>query len=173
MTTFAPSRAPARWAVVAAHLTPLVTLPSGLWRVGIAGGASMGVLYDGEPFHATGWEIAYVLGLSLVAEATALLTVGLVKPWSERAPRWMPLIGGRRVPPAPVVGVAALGALALQYIWTGTLLAFVTGRFDAAFTDPAWAVLFGVCYLPLLLWAPLHAAVTFDYWRRRRTPAAR
>jgi hypothetical protein len=32
-------------------------------------------------------------------------------------------------------------------------------------------VLFYACYLPLLLWAPLLAAVTIDFYRRRVTRA--
>ena len=114
MTTLAPTnlagaqrgRPAARWAVVAAHLAPLLTLPSFLWRFGLVLGASMGVVMDGAPMTVEGWEYAYVIGLALVSEATALLTIGLVRPWGERAPAWMPLIGGRRVRSEPVIAVA-------------------------------------------------------------------
>ena len=176
MTTYAspPSfagaergRRPARWAVVAAHLAPLVTLPSGLWRFGLVFGASMGVVMDGEPMTVSGWGIAYVIGLSVVAEATALLTIGLVRPWGERAPAWMPLIGGRRVPPGPVVAVALLGSLALTYIWVGAALAYAGNELGDGFAGSGWEALFVAAYAPLLAWGPLVAAVTFDYWRRR------
>jgi hypothetical protein len=177
MTTFASptsfagaerSRRPARWAVVAAHLAPLVTLPSGLWRFGLVFGASMGVVMDGGPKTVGGWEIAYVIGLSVVAEATALLTIGLVRPWGERAPAWMPLIGGRRVPPGPVAAVALLGSLALMYIWVGAALAYAGDELADGFMASGWEALFVAAYAPLLLWGPLVAAVTFDYWRRHR-----
>ncbi len=160
-------RRPARWVVVAAHLAPLVTLPSGLWRFGLVFGASMGVVMDGGPKTVGGWEIAYVIGLSVVAEATALLTIGLVRPWGERAPAWMPLIGGRRVPAGPVVAVALLGSLALMYIWVGAALAYAGGELGDGFAGSGWEALFVASYAPLLLWGPLVAAVTFDYWRRR------
>ena len=163
MTT---SRTPARWAVVAAHLAPLVTLPSGLWRLGLVFGASMGVVIDGEPATVHGWENAYVVGLSVVSEATALLTIGLVRSWGERAPSWTPLIGGRRVPPGPVVAVALLGSLALMYIWVGAALAYADSELRDGFVSRAWEALFVAAYAPLLLWGPLVAAVTFDYWRR-------
>jgi hypothetical protein len=118
----------------------------------------------------TGWENAYVIGLAAVSELVALLTIGLVRPWGERAPAWMPLIGGRRVPHRPVAAVALLGSLALTYIWTGAALAYADDRLGDDFLGSGWEVLFLVAYAPLLLWGPLVAAVTFDFWRRR--PAA-
>ena len=102
-----------RWANIAAHLTVLTTLPSGLWRIPIALGFSMGMLDDGRPIHMHGWESVYVVGLSVVAEGAALLTLGLVRPWGERVPGWFPVIRGRRIPPMAVVVPAALGVLAL------------------------------------------------------------
>ena len=166
-SAFRSTGAPARWAVAAAYLAPIVTLPSGLWRFGLVFGASMGVVMDGERMTVGGWEIAYVIGLSVVAEATALLTIGLVRPWGERAPAWMPLIGGRRVPPGPVVAVALLGSLALTYIWVGAALAYAGNEFGDGFAGSGWEALFVAAYAPLLAWGPLVAAVTFDYWRRR------
>ena len=35
------------------------------------------------------------------------------------------------------------------------------------YTHEAWRVLLVACYAPLILWAPLLAAVTWAYWRRR------
>jgi hypothetical protein len=175
MTTLASStnlagaqrgRRPARWAVVAAHLAPVLTLPAGLWRFGLVFGGSMGVVMDGKPMTVKGWEFAYVIGLALVSEATALLTIGLVRPWGERAPAWMPLIGGRRVRSGPVVAVALLGSLALMYIWVGAALSYAGGELGEGFQGSGWEALFVVAYAPLLLWGPLVAAVTFDYWRR-------
>ena len=36
------------------------------------------------------------------------------------------------------------------------------------FASSGWEALFVAAYAPLLLWGPLVAIVTFDYWRRRR-----
>jgi hypothetical protein len=53
-----------RWAYRLAHLIPLLTLPSGLWRLGLAAGSSMDMLEDsGRPAHVHGGEVWYVIGL--------------------------------------------------------------------------------------------------------------
>ena len=62
-----------RWAHTVAHLIPLTTLPSGLWRIGIACGLSLGMLDHGEPLHISGWESVYLVCLSLTIEGLALL----------------------------------------------------------------------------------------------------
>jgi len=57
--------------------------------------------------------VAYVLGLAVATECLALLTLGLVRPWGERLPYWLPYCGGRAIRPMAVVFPAALGAAAL------------------------------------------------------------
>ena len=152
-----------RWAVRAAHLVPLVTLPSGLWRIALVAGVPLG--YDGViPF----WEGVYIVGLSVVSEALALLTLGLVRPWGEVFPRWLPLVGGRRVPPLFAVTAATAGAAALTLIWwNATITFFLPDRngFDVVL-DWGQVVIF-VSYVPLVLWGPLLFAVTWAYYRRR------
>jgi hypothetical protein len=152
------------WATRAAHLVSFVVLPSGLWRVAVAAGLDMGMDVH-ETTGLPGWESLWLITLSLLTEGVALLTLGLVKPWGERVPDRFPLIGGRPVPARPVVVTAAFGAVLLALIW------------GFAFRDPSmpglqfgqtgWEILFYACYLPLLLWAPLLAAVTFAYYQRR------
>jgi hypothetical protein len=164
MTTPATSRPVPPWATRCAHLVSLVVLPAGLWRLGIAAGFSMG-LHDADTAGLPGWQSLYIVSLTIITEAFALLTLGLVKPWGERVPRWIPAIGGRRIPPRPVVAVAFAGAVALQLIWT---YAFRNPNMPTlTFTSTGWELLFFACYLPLLLWAPLLAAVTVAYYRRR------
>jgi len=155
-----------RWAVVAAHLVPLTTLPSGLWRVPLALGFSLGLLNDGAPVHVHRWESVYVLSLSLVVEGAALLTLGLVRPWGERVPAWIPGLRGRRLPPRPVAAVAGTGAVALTVLWTWGLRDFPSPP-GMEFSAPGWNAVLVVCYTPLILWGPLLAAVTFAYFRRR------
>jgi hypothetical protein len=151
-----------RWAVVAAHLVPLTTLPSALWRIPLSFGFPMGMV----GVHLQWWEPYYIVALSLVTEGAALLTLGLVRPWGERVPRRVPLLGGRRVPPLAAVVPAALGAVALQLIWAYAFRDFPDlGSFH--FTHEGWKLLLVGCYAPLLLWAPLLAAVTVSYYRRR------
>jgi hypothetical protein len=156
---------PPRWAERTAHLIPLLTLPSGLWRVPLALGLSMGMLEDGRPVHVTGGESAYVLFLSVLCEAVALLSFGLVRGWGERVPAWVPVLGGRPIPRLAVVIPAMTGAVALTIIWvfaTANLFVFVKPDFSTGW----WEALLAACYLPLLLWGPLLFLLALNYHRR-------
>ncbi|KJY41180.1 hypothetical protein VR41_13720 [Streptomyces sp. NRRL B-1568] len=169
MTTVSNAPAPApRWAVRAAHAAALTTVPSGLWRIALALGLPVG--YSDQvlrhDFHIPGWGMAYVVGLSVVSEAFALLTLGLVRPWGEVVPSWIPIIGGRRVRPLAAVIPAALGSLALIYLWSGFLLWWNVDQHPAMIGP--WRNIVGILYQPLVLWGPLLAAVTVSYYRRHR-----
>lgn len=151
-----------RWAVLAAHTVPLVTLPSGLWRIAQVAGLPVAAQSGRD-----GREAVVALSLTLVTEALALLTLGLVRPWGEVAPRRLPLIGGRRVHTLAAVVPALLGAVVLAAMagwFTCTQAAGLIGRVAQT---PAQHVLLVVCYAPLLVWAPLLAATTLAYYRRR------
>ncbi|HYI18766.1 MAG TPA: hypothetical protein VD836_08640 [Solirubrobacteraceae bacterium] len=154
-----------RWARVVAHVIPFTTLPSGVWRIGIACGFSLGMLDNGEPLHISGWESVYLVCLSLVVEALALLAFALVRPWGERVPAAVPVLGGRRIPPWPVIAAAGAGAVLVTAI---ALLFFLPrdsiSQLEATDTGIAVAV---ACYAPLLLWGPLLATLTVAYHRRR------
>ncbi|MQS11004.1 hypothetical protein F7Q99_01580 [Streptomyces kaniharaensis] len=165
--TTTPAPAP-RWAIRAAHAAALTTVPSGLWRIALAFGLPVG--YSDEvlrqDFSIPGWGVVYVVALSVVSEALALLTIGLVRPWGEVVPRWVPFVGGRRVPPLAAVVPAALGALSLTVLWSDFLFWWVDEQHPAL--DGPWQDIVGVFYQPLVLWGPLLAAVTFSYYRRHR-----
>ncbi|WP_404955553.1 hypothetical protein [Streptomyces sp. 147326] len=154
-----------RWAVLAAYAVPLATLPSGLWRLALVAGVPVA----SEPVH-TGWGVLYVLTLTAVSEALALLTLGLVQPWGEVVPRWIPLIGGRPVRPLAAVVPALLGAAALFVL---SILVGVTQSHSLASGDltnsAAQEALLVACYLPLLAWAPLLTVSAIAYYRRRTT----
>ncbi|MEV8317359.1 hypothetical protein AB0Q95_24635 [Streptomyces sp. NPDC059900] len=152
-----------RWAVIAAHAVPLATLPSGLWRVALAAGLPVA----DEPVR--GWVgVVYVLGLSVVAECLALLTLGLVRGWGEVVPGWIPLLGGREVRPLAAVVPALLGALGLVGLMGWSLYAQYAGLGSGATDDPVKEAVLVACYAPLVLWAPLLVAVTVAYHRRRK-----
>ncbi|GAA2760732.1 hypothetical protein [Actinopolymorpha rutila] len=170
-------RRPPRWAVRTAHLISVILLPSGLWRVAVALGLSMGIAtaagVDASLGLAPGRQAVAILGLTVLSEGVGLLSLGLVRPWGEVFPRWMPLIGGRRVPPVGATVLAASGAIALTAIWTfATVNFFVLTVFGPpgkgfAFVNGWWEALLVLCYLPLLLWGPLLLALTWAYYRRR------
>lgn len=170
--TAAPSFAPAlttpppRWARVAAHAAALTPLPSGLWRIALVFGFPAGYTAQGyEDLDATGWGAPYLIVLSLLTEAAALLALGLVQRWGEVVPRWVPFLGGRAVPAAAAVVPAAAGAAILTVLWTQLLLWWQVPHDDLTATG---ATVIGILYLPLVAWGPLLAAVTVSYWRRRR-----
>lgn len=94
-------------------------MPSGLWRIVFGLGIPVG--FSGEAArvaagHQPGWGTLYCVVLSVLAEALAFLTIGLVRPWGEVAPRWIPLIGGRKVRPLAAIVPAALGSAVLTWL---------------------------------------------------------
>jgi hypothetical protein len=167
-----------RWVNVVAHAVPLTVLPSGLWRLALGFGVPMGFTGElAEVYRAPGWFLTpYVVGLSLLSEGLALLTLGLVKPWGEVVPRWIPVLGGRAIPTLAAAVTAGLGAVAVTSIMLTSVVRW--GIFSNS--DPDLPRGFArqvmiVSYAPLLAWGPLLAVVTVSYAvrRRRRQPAAR
>ncbi|GGO19779.1 hypothetical protein GCM10011576_36310 [Micromonospora parathelypteridis] len=157
-----------RWARFAAYAIPFTVLPSGLWRLPVAFRDGVGL--DGR---------IYVVSLSIVAEVVAFTAVGLIAGWGERLPRWVPGLRGRRVPTSVALVPATLGAAILTVLWTTAFVRIFAGVTMRGGPLPAdfptqggqWeAAIFYACYLPLLLWGPLLAAVAYAYHRRRRSP---
>lgn len=168
--TFGPAPRPApRWAQRAATLTFLITLPSALWRICMALGLPVGVdpEYQRQWYRFPGRGTAYVFGLTLLLAGLGLLTQGLVRRWGEIAPAWIPAIGGARVPRMAAIVPASAGAVALTLLW-----AVAISNIDVIFAEygieGGWRIVVIICYLPLLLWGPLLAAVTASYARRTR-----
>lgn len=159
---------PPRWARWAAHAVPLVVLPSSLWRLAMAAGLPVGysdeVLRTDYDIPGIGYLILPLI--SLMQEAAALLTLGLISNWGLVAPRWLPFVGGRRVRPMAAVVPAALGALLLTLMTSSQLM--IWDSVDEDTLTGAHRAFMGWCYAPMLLWGPLLAAVTVSYHRRRR-----
>lgn len=164
MTSLVTHAPPPVWARRAAHLVVLTALPSGLWRIALAMGFPAGHTEQGyiDRVGSTSGAL-YVVALSVLAEGIALLTLGLVRPWGEVVPRWMPLLGGRSVHPLAVVIPASVGVAILFIIWTPFLFWWMIP--DDTMTAMGHTVV-GFLYLPLVAWAPLLAAVTFNYHQR-------
>ncbi|MGW4294470.1 hypothetical protein ACWEH1_15650 [Micromonospora chersina] len=153
------------WAVRVAHLIPLVVLPSGLWRIALVAGLPIGASAYGVPVRPGLGESVYIVSLSLVSEGLALLSFGLVRPWGEVFAGWLPLVGGRPVPPRFAVTAATTGAVALTLIWGYAAWGVVVNGNDLAFTPPGFALLLA-CYAPLMLWGPLLLLLALTYHRR-------
>ncbi|MBT2384929.1 hypothetical protein [Streptomyces sp. ISL-11] len=163
-----------RWAERVAHAIPLVALPVCLWRLPIAFGFTMGADL-GEPTWGRVASACYIFGLSVLSEAFALLCFGLVRPWGEVVPGWVPVLRGRRVPPFAVIVPALLGVLvftALLFDWVVTTFQ-IGGHATAGFSNDWWRVLAATVSGLFLAWGPLLLALTYGYYRRRCRPAGR
>lgn len=167
----ATARPVPRWARAAAEAVPLCVLPAGLWRIALGLGVPLG--FSGETaeiYRGPDWVLTpYVLVLSLCTEAFALLTLGLVRPWGEVFPRWLPRVGGHRVPVAFAVTTAVLGAVIVMAIMASVAASWSSPRLMGGPGAPKGALyaLMLACYAPALAWGPLLLAVTVAYARRR------
>jgi hypothetical protein len=124
-------------------------------------------------YDSPGWGTVYMIGLSLLTEALALLTLGLVRSWGETTPDWLPVVGGKRVDPRFAVSAGYAGAGVLVLVWWGSLVALLFTDFDQAGSLAGGHYNFMLaCYAPLLAWGPLLAAVTVSYSRRQRVRAS-
>ncbi|MFG2820101.1 hypothetical protein ACGFX4_11805 [Kitasatospora sp. NPDC048365] len=172
-----PAASAPRWARWAAYATPLVVLPSGLWRV-LSVDLRLPLMHaptDGHPpppwFGAEWW---YVIALSVVAEGLAFLAIGLVSEWGEVWPRWIPGLGGRPVPVLAAVLPAGLGAAFNTLLWPYSMAMISTGHRITGESDPGpyldgWqSAVFYTAYWPLAAWGPLLGLLTVHYFRRRR-----
>ena len=156
-----------RW-VVAAVVLPV---PYELTRWAWALGWPIGVTTGAETIAR--WSLGERAGMFAIGALPlvgGLLTHGLVRPWGEVAPRWMPRLGGRPVPLGPVVGVATTatllivtGALSLHRITLNVALERVPAPQPDVEGWGAWAP--GLLWLP---WGLALGAATYCYWRRRR-----
>lgn len=150
----------ARWAVVAAHAVPLLVLPAGLWRLAL--GFGLPVAESSPYLNAEPGMLAYMIGLTVLSELLAYLTLGLVRPWGE-------VFLGRRVDPRLATGAALVGSAGLFAAvgWSAYAEAAGLAAGDGTVLNPAQQALFLGCYLPLAGWPLLLAAVALAYYRRR------
>lgn len=159
------------WAERTAHLIPLLLLPQCLWRLPFAVDFDMG-MHDQGGMPVWWIAIPYVLGLSLITEALALLCFGLVRHWGEVAPAWLPVIGGRPIRPYAALIPATLGGLGATAFWAGHWLSWLGLVSDdgPGYDTGWWEALATVCIAPGTLFGPLVLALTYGYWARRCRP---
>ncbi|MBM0260088.1 hypothetical protein [Micromonospora sp. 4G55] len=161
------ARSVPQWSDVAAWATVWCTVPSSAWRVAAGLGVDVGFtgelgdMYRGPAF------LLYVWVLTVVSQAGAFLTLGLVRPWGERVPSWIPRLGGRPIPPLAVITPALLGGVAVTALCAMVALAPNGPLDNPDFPRGAAGVIMALCYAPLLAWGPLVIALTVSYARRR------
>lgn len=156
-----------RWTVACAWATPACVAPSGVWRTLVGLGVPLGwseahLRLERIP----GFGTAYVLALTGLSLGAAALTLGLVYPWGQRLPGWLPAVGGRRIPRWMVAAAAISGAVVVTCLIVLSILNWsqVSGFADRP--GSAWALLMVCCYLPACLWPVLLLAVLYAYLRR-------
>jgi len=98
-----------------------------------------------------------------------VLTVGLVRPWGERFPRWVPRLAGR---PVPVAAAAAPGGVVAAVICTSALPMLVGLTFSDSGTglgvDTMIEKLGMAVVFPFWLWGPMLALAVWGYVGRRQ-----
>lgn len=111
--------------------------------------------------------------LSVLSMGLGMLTIGLVRPWGEVWPRWIPFKRGREVPARPVAMVARIGASVLPPpIYVVLYANFAPYEVQPLINPdqqehpvPGWDIT--SLYLPMIAWGPLLFAVATNYYRRR------
>ncbi|MFD3546307.1 hypothetical protein ACFWUW_11960 [Streptomyces sp. NPDC058655] len=154
-----PTVAPAPvWARRTAHAIALCAVPSGLWRIAMASGVPVGyseqVLRD--VFDIPGWGVAYVVGLSVLAELAALFPLLLV---SERR---QPL----RPRTLATLAWTASGVLVLLALWQ--LVVALTVESQTYLTGNTALTVWWLAFAPLFAIPALMTAVTWSYAQRHR-----
>ncbi|UVI29204.1 hypothetical protein [Paenibacillus spongiae] len=99
-------------------------------------------------------------GLALVSISGAMLIRGLIKPWGEVFPPWIPFMVGKRVPPALAIVPAGLVSIMITVTGLGVVLNFSFsslqnwGASTPLLLFPIWGIALG-------------AATIFYYYRRQ------
>jgi hypothetical protein len=152
-----------RWGKAAAWVAAVIPALYALVRIAWALGFPVGVTGEFlDEMHRTGLVWAG-LGLAAFALAGSVLTLGLTWRWGEVFPRWMPLLGGRRVP----IKLATVPATAVAIIVFSASVGLFTGDGSEQLFDSQSLA----ARLPMMLW-PLWAlalgAAAWAYHLRRR-----
>lgn len=93
-----------------------------------------------------------------------VLTIGLIRPWGEVFPRWVPGLAGKPVPIAAAAIPGGFVAATLTFAAVPMLLAFA-GRGAGEFVLSAFA-------FPCWYWGPALALAVWGYVAHRRSPLA-
>jgi hypothetical protein len=155
-----------RWAVYVAVAVPVFYAATRwAWALGFPLGISEELLREGQETGAF-WGGA---ALATVAVGGALLQFGLVQRWGEVFPRWVPVLSGRRVPPALAIVPASLVAVIVTNAGLMFVRLMLLGTLFEVFTfldEGDWAALAPELLWPV--WGVALGAATLAYYYRRR-----
>jgi hypothetical protein len=159
-----------RWATYVAFAVPIVyAVTRWAWALGIPLGISEEFLREGQAVGLW-WAGA---ALATLGVGGAILTLGLIRPWGEIFPRWLPFVAGRRVPPALAIVPAALVAVVITSagLMFVRLSLFPRDVFPFNIDDRNfWGAIGPELLWPL--WGVALAAATLAYFYRRRDESA-
>ncbi|MBB5078908.1 hypothetical protein [Nonomuraea endophytica] len=150
-----------RWAAYTAFAVPLFySVVRWAWALKIP------LLFSEEGIrwlHETGMAWAGA-GLATFGAVGGVLTLGLVRPWGEVWPRWVPVLAGRPVPRKLPLGAA--GAVTAILASAGAVAVRVTD-----WTDPSSWLVSPMAYWPV--WAVALGLATLAYYYRTRPACPR
>lgn len=158
VTGSAPQQGP-RWGRAVTIAATVLALPYPAVRISWALGIPLGV----PDSYIDGADLMLrvgAAGLGLLAIGGAVLTLGLIRPWGEVFPRWIPGLGGR---PVPVWVAVVPGAWAAILISAAGLRLAVWTVLDSDWSQ--WGT--GGPGLFFLPWGLTVGAATYAYWIRR------
>jgi hypothetical protein len=156
-----------RWATYVAVVIPvLYAVTRWAWALGFPLGISEKFLHEGQEVGLW-WAGA---ALATLAVGGASLTLGLVQRWGEVFPRWIPLLGGKRVPIPLAVVPASLVAVLVTTAGLMFVRLTLTGRLGVilgagVLSAENWAALAPELLWPL--WGAALGAATLAYYYRR------
>ena len=152
-----------RWAVAVAVAVPIgYALTRWAWALDIPLGVSREGLHK-EAAESPGIWLAGAM-LATMSAGGALLTIGLMRPWGEVYPRWIPYLRGKRVRPRTAIIPATAVALLVTSAGLMYLRGLALGRIDL--TTDTWGLFVPEFFWPL--WGGALGAATLAYHFRRR-----
>ncbi|MEV1295896.1 hypothetical protein [Pseudonocardia sp. NPDC049635] len=160
------------WVAWCAYAGMTVALPTALWRLPLAMGATLGTpdawRQEQEIPGAGAWYLLLLSAMQLAAIGCMFFLT--IEP-RKVTPRWLPPRPGRYVP-AVVSGAGSAGALVLALLVAMSIIAWDKVDPFAGTDYNAWAWLCAVCYLLAALWPPLLGAASVGYLHRHRPSSA-
>lgn len=102
--------------------------------------------------------------LGSAAIVGSVLTVGLIRPWGEVFPRWMPVLAGREVP----IAAAAVPGFVVSAVLGGAAVSMLFSQFPGSGLTLT-ETLFTALVFPFWLWAPTLTLAVAGYVGHRRS----
>ncbi|ONI68419.1 hypothetical protein BWI15_36105 [Kribbella sp. ALI-6-A] len=147
------------WATVVAALCPM---PYALLRMTWLLPSPIGLGVQASDLEAQPGIRLFGLGLGLIALTSGIVTLGLIRPWGEIWPRWVPFLAGQPVALKAAL-IPAATAATLLLVGSVSLVPMLWVPEESLLTNVGHLLLF-----PFPLWGASLALATAAYYYRRR-----